>query len=84
MFFGGNYLEYTVFFEHDFAEAQKLGILLVELGVGITVAAVMIIIFFMFENLFSYVTHHSKACFLTRHNGIESSPKHGSTYALYR
>lgn len=48
MFLGGNYLEYAVFFEHDPAEAQKLGILLVELGVGITVAAVMITLFFMF------------------------------------
>ncbi len=48
MFFGGNYLEYAVFFEHDFAEAQKLGILLVELGVGITVAAVMMTVFFLF------------------------------------
>ncbi len=48
MFFGGNFLEYAVFFEHDFAEAQKLGILLVELGVGITVAAVMMTVFFLF------------------------------------
>ncbi len=48
MFFGGNYLEYAVFFAHDFAEAQKLGILLVELGVGITVAAVMMTVFFLF------------------------------------
>jgi multicomponent Na+:H+ antiporter subunit B len=48
LFLGGNYLEYAVFFEHDPAEAQKLGILLVELGVGITVAAVMITMFFMF------------------------------------
>ena len=48
MFLGGNYLEYAVFFAHDFAESQKLGILLVELGVGITVAAVMMMVFFLF------------------------------------
>ncbi len=48
MVFGGNFLEYAVFFEHDFAESQKLGILLVELGVGITVAAVMMTVFFLF------------------------------------
>ena len=48
LFFGGNYLEYGVFFADDFAEGQKLGILLVELGVGITVAAVMIMVFFLF------------------------------------
>jgi multicomponent Na+:H+ antiporter subunit B len=47
MFQGGNYLDYGVF-GHDFAEGQHLGILLVELGVGITVAAVLITVFFLF------------------------------------
>ena len=41
---GGNYLDYGVL-AHDPAEGQHLGILLIELGVGITVAAVMITIF---------------------------------------
>jgi multicomponent Na+:H+ antiporter subunit B len=44
---GGNYLDYGVFAE-DFAAGQRLGIILVELGVGITVAAVMIKVFNLF------------------------------------
>ena len=43
----GNYLEYGVLASSDVA-GQHLGILLVELGVGITVSAVMLIIFFAF------------------------------------
>ena len=44
---GGNYLDYGVLGSTPQA-GQHLGILLVELGVGITVAATMIIIFFQF------------------------------------
>ena len=44
---GGNYLDYGVL-EHDPVHGQHLGILIVELGVGITVAAAMIAIFFSF------------------------------------
>ncbi len=44
---GGNYLDYNVLGSSPIA-GQHLGILLVELGVGITVAAVMLIIFFAF------------------------------------
>ena len=44
---GGNYLDYSVMASTQIA-GQHLGILLVELGVGITVAAVMLIIFFAF------------------------------------
>jgi multicomponent Na+:H+ antiporter subunit B len=44
---GGNFLDYNRLF-HDPHEGQHIGILLVELGVGITVAAVMITIFFTF------------------------------------
>lgn len=44
---GGNYLEYTVLASTQVA-GQHLGILVVELGVGITVMAVMLIIFFAF------------------------------------
>ena len=44
---GGAYLDYNVFVE-DPGAAQHLGIFLVELGVGITVAAVMISVFFAF------------------------------------
>ncbi len=44
---GGNFLEYNVLAE-DPIHGQHLGIMLIELGVGITVAAVMIAIFFSF------------------------------------
>jgi multicomponent Na+:H+ antiporter subunit B len=44
---GGNFLDYDVL-AHDPHHGQHLGILLVELGVGITVAAVMATIFFAF------------------------------------
>jgi len=44
---GGNFLDYDVL-AHDPHHGQHLGILLVELGVGITVAAVMATIFFQF------------------------------------
>lgn len=47
MLLGGNYLDYNVL-RHDPVHGQHLGILLVELGVGITVAAVMITLFFKF------------------------------------
>jgi len=44
---GGNYLDYSLL-SSDPVAGQHLGILLVELGVGITVAAVMLILFFTF------------------------------------
>ena len=44
---GGNYLEYGLFGETQVA-GQLLGILLVEVGVGVTVASVMLILFFSF------------------------------------
>ena len=44
---GGNFLEYSVLAETQVA-GQHLGILVIELGVGITVMAVMLIIFFTF------------------------------------
>lgn len=47
MLMGGNFLEYDVL-RHDPVHGQHLGILLVELGVGITVATVMMTIFFKF------------------------------------
>jgi multicomponent Na+:H+ antiporter subunit B len=48
MLWGGNFLEYAAFNEHHPAHGQHIGILLIELGVGITVAAVIISIFFTF------------------------------------
>ncbi len=47
LFFGGNYLDYGVLAQ-DPRDGQHLGILLIEFGVGTTVAAVMITIFFAF------------------------------------
>lgn len=54
MLLGGNFLDYDVL-KHDFLtkehylpEGQHLGIFLVELGVGITVSAVMTMIFYAF------------------------------------
>lgn len=47
LFMGGNYLDYSVLGSTQVA-GQHLGILLVELGVGITVSAVMLIIYFTF------------------------------------
>jgi len=44
---GGNYLDYSVLGRTQIA-GQHLGILLVELGVGITVFTVMLLIFFAF------------------------------------
>ena len=48
MLMGGNFLDYSVLDPHDSSHGQHLGILIVELGVGITVAAVMVLIFFAF------------------------------------
>ena len=44
---GGNFLDYNVFYSDPIA-GQHLGILLIEWGVGCTVASVMVIIFFNF------------------------------------
>lgn len=44
---GGSFLDYSVLAENPVA-GQHIGILVIELGVGITVASVMLIIFFAF------------------------------------
>ena len=46
---GGNFLDYNVL-SHDPVHGQHLGILLIEAGVGITVAAVMITIFLVYAS----------------------------------
>ena len=43
----GNYLDYSVLAD-DAVQGQHLGILLIEFGVGVTVASVMVVIFFAF------------------------------------
>jgi len=47
LFLGGNYLDYSVL-AHDPVHGQHLGIMLIEFGVGTTVASAMITIFFIF------------------------------------
>ena len=46
---GGNYLEYGVLSANPLA-GQHLGIMLIELGVGVTVASVMISLFYAFSS----------------------------------
>ena len=48
LFAGGEFLNYSAFDPHSPQHGQHLGILLIELGVGITVAAVMVSIFIAF------------------------------------
>jgi multicomponent Na+:H+ antiporter subunit B len=45
---GGTFLDYGALDHHNAAHGQHLGILLVELGVGITVTFVMVAIFYAF------------------------------------
>lgn len=47
MLAGGNYLDYNVL-AHEPKDGQHIGILLIELGVGITVASIMIVVFYSF------------------------------------
>nr|WP_241264088.1 Na(+)/H(+) antiporter subunit B [Bowmanella dokdonensis] len=46
---GGNFLDYSVLLDNDVA-GQHLGIILIELGVGITVASTLTLIFFTFAH----------------------------------
>jgi multicomponent Na+:H+ antiporter subunit B len=46
---GGNFLDYGLLLSSK-AAGQQLGILIIELSVGITVSAVMLIIFYTFAN----------------------------------
>lgn len=59
LFLGGNYLDYNVL-AHDPAHGQHLGIILVELGVGICVAAVMMSVFFNFAGRSTHLPHDKK------------------------
>lgn len=47
MLAGGNFLNYSVL-AHDPVHGQHYGILIIELGVGITVSTVMVLIFYAF------------------------------------
>ena len=48
LIFGGNFLDYNVLASNPLS-GQHVGILIIELGVGMTVAAVMMMIFFIFS-----------------------------------
>ena len=50
MLLGGTFLDYGVLDAHDPRHGQHLGILLVELGVGLTVTAAMTMIFYRFAD----------------------------------
>jgi multicomponent Na+:H+ antiporter subunit B len=50
MLLGGAFLDYDALNPAQPTDGQHLGILLVELGVGITVAGVMMAIFFIFAD----------------------------------
>lgn len=54
---GGRFLEYNLL-AHDPVHGQHYGILLIELGVGTTVASVMIMIFMLFGLQISYKKEH--------------------------
>jgi len=45
---GGNFLDYGALDHHSPVHGQHMGLLLIEFGVGVTVASVMITIFFSF------------------------------------
>ena len=45
---GGTFLDYSALDSHDPVHGQHLGIVLIELGVGITVASVMTVIYITF------------------------------------
>lgn len=46
---GGNFLDYDILLQRPI-EGQHIGIMVIELGVGITVSAVMLIIFYAFSD----------------------------------
>ena len=50
MFRGGNFLDYGALNHHDPVHGQHWGMLAIELGVGVTVAAVLITIFVAFAD----------------------------------
>ena len=60
LFKGGNYLDYSVL-SSDPIHGQHLGIMLIELGVGITVASVMISLFYAFAGYRQTTYAHPEA-----------------------
>lgn len=51
LLYGGNFLDYSYLsLSNDTSSGQKIGIFLVEIGVGLTVSGVMVLIYKMFNN----------------------------------
>ena len=50
MMLGGSFLDYNTFVPGHPAEGQEIGIVLIEVGVGVTVAAAMVAIFYVLVN----------------------------------
>ena len=51
LLYGGNFLDYSsLSLSDDTSSGQKIGIFLVEIGVGLTVCGVMVLIYKMFNN----------------------------------
>lgn len=65
---GANYLDYSVLLSNPIA-GQHLGIFVVELGVGITVGAVMISLFYCFSSRRDFF---EEMAFPIAHNGLDS------------
>ncbi len=53
MLLGGNFLDYDLLSPHPL-QGQHIGIMVIELGVGITVSSVMLIIFYAFTDRRNY------------------------------
>ncbi|MDG2495543.1 MAG: Na(+)/H(+) antiporter subunit B [Alphaproteobacteria bacterium] len=73
MAFGENFLSFNVLADDPIA-GQHLGILLVEFGVGLTVAAVMVMLFFTFAGRLSHNRLLSKSDAHERRLAPKSSP----------
>ncbi len=65
---GGNYLDYSVLLNNSIA-GQHWGIFVVELGVGITVGAVMISLFYCFSSRRDF---SEESAFPIAHNGLDT------------
>ena len=74
MLLGSNFLDYDVLSDDPVA-GQHLGILLIEFGVGLTVAAVMVSLFFTFAGRASHLRLLSKTDAHERHLAAKNEAK---------
>ena len=54
LLFGGHFLDYSVFSEHP-QQGEKIGIFLIELGVGVTIVGIVMLIFSL---IVAEIDHH--------------------------